>query len=70
MALHRANALPAMQAGIRIAGRAEVDPNVLRAKLIAAIDINLVNVEKKVPLRGLIQFLMTAPRAVSCQARG
>ena len=70
MALHRANALPTMQAGIRITGRAEIDPDVLRAKLIAAIDINLVNIEKEVSLSGLIQFLMTTPRAVSCQACG
>ena len=44
MAVHRANALAAVQAGIGFASRTEVNPDIMRAEFIASIDVDLVNI--------------------------
>ena len=68
MALHGTYALPALQPGIGLPGRAEINPDVMRAELISPIHVNLVQEQKKISFRGLIQFLVTAARAMSSQA--
>ena len=68
MALHGTDALPALQPGIGLPGRAEINPDVMRAQFIAPVHVNLVQEQEKISFCGLIQFLVTAARAMSCQA--
>ena len=69
VALQWPDSLPAFEARVRVAHRAQIDPDIVWAQLVP-IHINLMNEQKKISVLGLKQFLVTAGRAMSGQAGG